>query len=98
MYQYQGHFFVLFCYRCILEPYSEDRIVTTVLHRRLCCGCSIPKTCTCNIAENVRQKFIFSMFVLKTLIVGTQSLNIDYGYSLELPRRGGSNVYPQSMF
>ena len=24
--------------------------------------------------------------------------NIDYGYSLEPPRRGGSNVNPQSMF
>ena len=24
--------------------------------------------------------------------------NIDYGYSLEPPRRGGSNAYPQSMF
>ena len=24
--------------------------------------------------------------------------NIDCGYSLESPRRGGSNVYPQSMF
>ena len=24
--------------------------------------------------------------------------NIDYGYSLEPPRRGGSNEYPQSMF
>ena len=24
--------------------------------------------------------------------------NIDCGNSLELPRRGGSNVYPQSMF
>ena len=24
--------------------------------------------------------------------------NIDCGYSLELPRRGGSNKYPQSMF
>ena len=24
--------------------------------------------------------------------------NIDYGYSLESPRRGGSNEYPQSMF
>ena len=24
--------------------------------------------------------------------------NIDFGYSLEPPRRGGSNVYPQSMF
>ena len=26
------------------------------------------------------------------------SLNIDSGYSLEPPRRGGSNEYPQSMF
>ena len=26
------------------------------------------------------------------------SSNIDYGYSLEPPRRGGSNEYPQSMF
>ena len=24
--------------------------------------------------------------------------NIDCGFSLELPRRGGSNEYPQSMF
>ena len=24
--------------------------------------------------------------------------NIDCGYSLEVPRRGGSNEYPQSMF
>ena len=24
--------------------------------------------------------------------------NIDYGYSLEPPRRGGSNEYPQSLF
>ena len=26
------------------------------------------------------------------------ALNIDCGYSLEPPRRGGSNEYPQSMF
>ena len=33
--------------------------------------------------------YIFFFFLLQ---------NIDYGYSLEPPRRGGSNVYPQSMF
>ena len=32
---------------------------------------------------------IFLIFLLK---------NIDCGYSLEPPRRGGSNEYPQSMF
>ena len=26
------------------------------------------------------------------------ALNIECGYPLELPRRGGSNEYPQSMF
>ena len=33
--------------------------------------------------------FIFFLFMFK---------NIDCGYMLELPRRGGSNEYPQSMF
>ena len=28
----------------------------------------------------------------------TSGQNIDYGYSLEPPRQGGSNEYPQSMF
>ena len=28
----------------------------------------------------------------------TFAQNIDCGYSLEPPRRGGSNEYPQSMF
>ena len=31
-------------------------------------------------------------------ITHTSGQNIDCGYSLELPRRGGSNEYPQSMF
>ena len=33
--------------------------------------------------------YIIFLFLLK---------NIDCGYSLELPRRGGSKEYPQSMF
>ena len=45
---------------------------------------SPPKT------ENFQIKFlIFFIFLLK---------NIDFGYTLEPPRRGGSNEYPQSMF
>ena len=34
----------------------------------------------------------------KSDIFHISSQNIDCGYSLELPRRGGSNEYPQSMF
>ena len=38
-------------------------------------------------------------FQIKTLVFFyISALNIDYGYSLEPPRRGGSNEYPQSMF
>ena len=34
----------------------------------------------------------------KTHIFHISVQNIDCGYSLEPPRRGGSNEYPQSMF
>ena len=59
----------------------------------------IRKTCPCNvyplkthfyIAKNgFVGVYLFFLFLLQ---------NIDCGYSLEPPRRGGSNVYPQSMF
>ena len=58
----------------------------------------ITKTCPCNIQrffssvkieKFMRIFFIFFLFLLK---------NIDCGYSLEPPRQGGSNEYPQSMF
>ena len=59
----------------------------------------IRKTCPCNIYPLIPHFYIaklgyagvylFFLFLLQ---------NIDCGYSLEPPRRGGSNVYPQSMF
>ena len=36
--------------------------------------------------------------IKKTDIFHISTQNIDCGYSLEPPRRGGSNEYPQSMF
>ena len=36
--------------------------------------------------------------VLNFFQVYISAQNIDCGYSLEPPRRGGSNEYPQSMF
>ena len=39
------------------------------------------------------------IFQIKTSdIFHISTQNTDYGYSLEPPRRGGSNEYPQSMF
>ena len=40
--------------------------------------------------ENVQVKVLIFFHI--------SAQNIDYGYSLEPPRRGGSNEYPQSMF
>ena len=37
-------------------------------------------------------------FQIKNSIFLISAQNIDYGYSLEPPQRGGSNEYPQSMF
>ena len=39
---------------------------------------------------------IFSRKFLNIFLIFAQ--NIDCGYMLESPRRGGSNEYPQSMF
>ena len=59
----------------------------------------IRKTCPCNVYPLIPHFYIaklgyagvylFFLFLLQ---------NIDCGYSLEPPRRGGSKVYPQSMF
>ena len=38
----------------------------------------------------------FQMIFFKHFLIFTQ--NIDCGYTLEPPQRGGSNEYPQSMF
>ena len=40
--------------------------------------------------ENFQIKFLIFLYI--------SAQNIDCGYSLEPPRRGGSNEYPQSMF
>ena len=61
---------------------------------------NIKKTCPCNVYPpelhfyiiaklGYAGVYLFFLFLLQ---------NIDCGYSLEPTRRGGSNVYPQSMF
>ena len=60
---------------------------------------NIRKTCPCKVYPlephfyiaklGYAGAYLFFLFLLR---------NIDCGYSLEPPRRGGSNVYTQSMF
>ena len=58
----------------------------------------IMKTCLFKYTENFTTKKM-KIFQLKNPnIFHISAQNIDCGYSLEPPRRGGSNEYPQSMF
>ena len=57
----------------------------------------IMKTCLYKCTENFTTKT--ENFLIKNSdIFPISAQNIDCGYSLEPPRRGGSNEYPQSMF
>ena len=59
----------------------------------------IMKTCPCNVYPLEPHLYIVKLgFAGVYLIFLFLLQNIDCGYSLEPPRRGGSNVYPQSMF
>ena len=72
-------------------------IYTAAKHKHL--PIHIRKTCPCNVYPlephfyivklGYAGVYLFFLFLLQ---------NIDCGYLLEPPRRGGSNVYPQSMF
>ena len=64
-----------------------------------CKGASVPitKTAYSNILKILQPKN--ENFRIKNPdIFHIPAQNIDCGYSLEPPRRGGSNEYPQSMF
>ena len=83
--------------RLIVRLSSTDRSRSALFATVLCL--SITKTYLCNfdplkphfniVKLGFTGVYIIFLFLLK---------NIDCGYSLEPPRRGGSNEYPQSMF
>ena len=57
----------------------------------------ITKTCLFKYIENFTTK-IWKFSDKNSDIFHTSAQNIDCGYSLEPPRRGGSNDYTQSIF
>ena len=57
----------------------------------------ITKTCLFKYIENFTSKNR-NFSDKKLIFFHISAQNIDCGYSLEPPRRGGSNEYPQSMF
>ena len=68
--------------------------------------CHITKTRPCNIQkenccenENFHWNFVYIFLIFaQNIIFLIFAQNIDCGYTLEPPRRDGSNEYPQSMF
>ena len=59
----------------------------------------ITKTCLYNFDPLKPHFYIVKLgFTGVYIIFLISAQNIDCGYSLEPPRRGGSNEYPQSMF
>ena len=58
---------------------------------------SITKTCLFKYTENFTNKK-WKFLEKNADIFHISAQNIDCWYSLEPPRRGGSNEYPQSMF
>ena len=60
---------------------------------------NIRKTCPCNVYTLEPHFYTTKMGYAGVYLFFLVLLqNIDCGYSLEPPRRGGSNVYPQFMF
>ena len=70
---------------------SEDSDQTV----HMCEG--IMKTCLFKYTENFTTKK-WNFQIKNSNIFHISAQNIDCGYSLEVPRQGGSNEYPQSMF
>ena len=62
-------------------------------------NCNITKTRLYNFDPLKPHSYIVKLGITGVYIIFLISAqNIDCGYSLEPPRRGGSNEYPQSMF
>ena len=60
--------------------------------------CNITRTRLCKYVENFTSKNWKKNQIKTSVIFHISAQSIDCGYSLEPPRRGGSNEYSQSMF
>ena len=58
----------------------------------------ITKTCLYHFDTLKPHFYIVKLVLSEVYIIFFSAYNIDCTYSLELPRRDGSNEYPQSMF
>ena len=81
-----------------------SHIMLQLHSRRLFCSSLVSEKCLQSLPKHAhainRKKLVVKMknFAGKNDIFLIFAQNIDCGYTLEPPRRGGSNEYPQSMF
>ena len=98
-----------FCYFILLILWSESVNMPVDLNLR-CPSRNVRKR-TFGHVRPITKTYLYNVNPLKPhfyivklgltgayIIVHISAQNINCGYSLELPRRGGSNEYPQSMF
>ena len=86
---------------CVLAGTQYTVVLVLVLRVlvRLCRAFSITKTYLYNFDPLKPHFYIVKLGLTGVYIIFLISAqNIDCGYSLEPPRRGGSNEYPQSVF
>ena len=77
---------------------NRTSMIQIAIHQ-LCRALSITKTCPCDVYPIEHHFYIEKLgFAGVYLFFVFLLQNIDCGYSLEPPRQGSSNVYPQSKF
>ena len=82
-------------HQCTEDPLLLNWCCQTNAFTRPC----ITKTCLYNFDPIKPHFYVVKLGVYRgNIICHISAQNIDCGYSLEPPRRGGSNEYPQSMF
>ena len=92
------HFFLFFPWTLIMKSFLRT-LSPSLIQERLLLVKIITKTRLCNFDPLKPHFYIVKLgFTGVYIIFHISAQNIDCGYSLEPPRRGGSNEYPQSMF
>ena len=95
MYSHKSHFYV------DTQPgYASYRVCHSLCKVIFCLAFyfNITKTRLFKYIENFTTIKIENFQIKNPDIFHISAQNIDCGYSLEPPRRGGSNEYPQSLF
>ena len=83
----------------MLPPFQHPNCKFANSLDNYCIKSPITKTCLYNVDPLKPQFYIVKLgFTGVYIILLISAQNIDCGYSLEPPRRGNSNEYPQSMF